>query len=334
MRYRPLGPSGIEASVVGLGTWAIGGWMWGGTEPRAAVETIHAALDAGVNLIDTAPIYGFGLSESLVGQAIRDRRERVVLATKCGLVANPLEGEPKFNANVQGPDPDGHIEVRVHNHPDSIQHEVEASLRRLRTDYIDLYQTHWQEQTTPVEDTMAALLELKDQGKIRAIGVCNASSDDIRRYRKIGPLDADQEPSSMLDRDIERTNVPLCREHQLACLAYSPLAQGLLTGKIGPERAFRHGDLRRGRERFSLENRQRINRMLESLKPLAQAHGASLGQLAIAWTLHQPGITHALCGARRISQAHENAGAGDITLRDEERRTVEEAIDHYTAALA
>ena len=334
MLERPLGQSAINASVVGLGTWALGGWMWGGTDERAAIDTVHAALDAGITLIDTAPIYGLGLSETLVGRAIRDRRDKVVLATKCGMVANPLEGEYKFNTDARGPNPDGLVEIRIHNHPDSIRHEVEASLRRLRTDYIDLYQTHWQESTTPIEDTMAALIDLKDQGKIRAIGVSNASVNDIRRYQSVGPVDTDQERYSMLDRNAERNNVAYCRQNEIAFIAYSPLAHGLLTGKIGSERSFREGDLRRGSERFSLENRQRIAHMLERIKPIAQKHDATLGQLATAWAVHQPGVSHALCGARRIAQAQENAGAGQIALDHQELRQIHDAIEAYTAALA
>ena len=195
MRQRPLGQSGISASVVGLGAWAIGGWMWGGTDEKESIETIHAALDAGITLIDTAPIYGFGLSERLVGEAVRDRRDKAVLATKCSMVCNTQEGEHKFDADVLGPAENGHIQVYVNLRPESIRQEIEESLRRLQTDHIDLYQTHWQDETTPIEDTMATLLDLKQEGKIRAIGVSNATSKHMEQYRALGPIDSDQELS-------------------------------------------------------------------------------------------------------------------------------------------
>jgi aryl-alcohol dehydrogenase-like predicted oxidoreductase len=318
MRYRPLGQSSIQASVVGFGAWAIGGWMWGGADEREAVRAIQAALDRGITLIDTAPAYGLGLSEELVGEAIAGRREKVVLATKCGLVWHTDGGRFFFN---QGGKP-------VHRYlgGDSIRYELEQSLKRLRTDYVDLYQTHWQDSTTPIEETMTALVDLKRQGKIRAIGVSNASVEDIRQYQRLGPLDADQEKYSLLDRGQEAALVPYCREQGIAVLAYSPLANGLLTGKIGPEREFSGDDLRRNNPRFSVENRVRIQGMLEQIQPIAEVHGLTLGQLVIAWTLAHPGITHALAGARNPRQAVENAGAADAMLSDEELAAIDGAF--------
>ena len=188
MQMRPLGPSGIQASVVGLGTWQYGGWMWGGNAETDSIRGIQAALDAGVNLIDTAPIYGFGLSESVVGKAIQGRRDDVVLATKCGMVTNTTSGDYKFTSDALGRNDLGHIDIYIFNSPDSIAAEVERSLKRLGTDHIDLYQTHWQESETPIEATMGVLLRLKEQGKIRAIGVCNASVAEMERYRSAGAL--------------------------------------------------------------------------------------------------------------------------------------------------
>jgi aryl-alcohol dehydrogenase-like predicted oxidoreductase len=331
---RPLGQSGIDASVVAFGAWVTGGWMWGGASEDDSIRAVHAALDAGINFIDTAPIYGFGLSEEIVGKAIRDRRSDVVLATKCGMVTNTTCGEPKFRSNAQGPDDDGHIGIYIYLHPDSIREEVEASLRRLGTDYIDLYQTHWQEDTTPIEDTMSTLLDLKQEGKIRAIGVSNATSHHMQRYRALGPLDADQEPFSMIKRTIEDDQLPYCRDNDIAVLAYSPLAQGLLTGKVRPEREFDEGDMRRNDPKFSVENRRHVQAMLDAFKPIAQAHDITLAQLTIAWTVHQPGLTHALCGARTPEQARENAAAGDVELSGDELKTMSDAIDAYLAARA
>ncbi len=296
--------------MVGFGAWAIGGWLWGGSDAKEAVRAIQAAVDAGVTLIDTAPAYGLGLSEELVGEAIVGRRDKVVLATKCGLVWHTDGGRYFFTQGGKA----------VHRYlgGESIRYELEQSLKRLRTDHVDLYQTHWQDPTTPIAETMATLVDLKRQGKIRAIGVSNAAVDDIRRYQRLGPVDVDQEKYSLLDREMEEALLPYCREHGMAVLAYSPLANGLLTGKIGSEREFTGDDLRRGNARFSVENRARIQGVLERVRPIAEAHGLTLGQLAIAWTVAQPGMTHALVGARNARQAEENAGAAEAALSEEE----------------
>jgi len=284
--------------------------MWGGADERDAVKAIQAALDHGITLIDTAPAYGLGRSEELVGEAIAGRRDRVVLATKCGLVWHTDGGRFFFDQSGKP----------VHRYlgGDSIRYELEQSLKRLKTDYVDLYQTHWQDPTTPIEETMSALLDLKRQGKIRAIGVSNATLDEIRQYQRLGPVDSDQEKYSLLDRGMEQALLPYCREQGIGVLAYSPLANGLLTGKIGPKREFTGDDLRRANPRFSLENRIRIQALLEQVHPIAANHGLTPGQLAIAWTLAQPGITHALVGARRPQQAVENAGAADALLSSKE----------------
>jgi aryl-alcohol dehydrogenase-like predicted oxidoreductase len=199
-------------------------------------------------------------------------------------------------------------------------------LERLKTDRIDLYQTHWQDTTTPFEDTMATLQELKTEGKIRAIGVCNATAAQMEAYQQAGALDTDQEPYSMLDRGIESDQLPHCRKHGMAMLAYSPLARGLLTGKVGPQRQFAPGDHRGEIEMFSVENRRRVLAMLEEILPIADEHEITLTQLVIAWTVHQPGLTHALCGARNIEQARENAAAGDVELSQAEIATIDRAI--------
>lgn len=307
--------------------------MWGGTSEKKSIETIHAALDAGIDLIDTAPIYGFGVSERLVGQAIRDRRDRVVLATKCAMVCNTQKGEQKFNSDALGPAENGHIHVRVYLHPESIRQEIDESLRRLQTDYIDLYQTHWQDSTTAIEDTMSTLLDLKQEGKIRAIGVSNATVDHMEQYRAVGPLDTDQEKFSMLDQGIRKNQLPYCHKHNIGVLAYSPLGQGLLTGKVGPNREFGPGDQRLADPRFSIENRKRAADMLEEFKPVADKHGATLTQLVIAWTFHQDGLTHVLCGARNIGQAQENAAAGAIELGAEDLETMNQILEKHGEAL-
>ncbi len=334
MRTRTLGKSGIEASVVGLGTWAIGGWMWGGTNEADSIRAIQAALDAGITLIDTAPIYGFGVSEELVGKAIKGRREQVVLATKCGLVWDREGGDYYFDSDDEHPRQGGGYTVYKYLAPESIRQEVEQSLKRLQTETIDLYQTHWQESQTPREETMAALLALKHEGKIRAIGVSNIEPEQLREYESVGAVDAVQEKYSMLDRGQEQKLLPWCRKQSIAFLAYSPIAQGLLTGKLGPERIFAEGDLRAQRERFSVENRRRIQQMLDAYRSVTDAHGVTPAQLAIAWALHQPGCTHALVGARNPAQAIENAAAGELLLADEELALIGAAIDDYAGSFS
>jgi aryl-alcohol dehydrogenase-like predicted oxidoreductase len=330
MRYRPLGASGIEASVVGLGTWAIGGWMWGGTDEADSIKCIQAAVDVGMNLIDTAPVYGFGMSEEIVGKAIKGRRDKVVVATKCGLVWNTDKGQFFFKSSEENIGVGEDIyEVHQYLGPESIRYEVESSLKRLRLDTIDLYQTHWQEGTTPIADTMAELLKLKDEGKIRAIGVSNATTEHMDEYRAVGVLDCDQERYSMIDLKMEEAVLPYCADNNIGFLAYSPIGQGLLTGKLGPDRKFDETDLRSRGKRFSVENRDRIAGLLAEIQPVADAHDITLAQLAIAWTVHQRGSTHALVGARTIQQAEENAAAGNVVLTDDELTTMRAAIEAH-----
>lgn len=326
MQYRPLGSSGIEASVVGLGAWAIGGWMWGGADEQQSIAALHAAVDEGMNLIDTAPIYGFGHSEEVVGRAIKDRRDRVVLATKCGLVWDRREGELFFHADEKGrTEEPSKFQVYRCLRADSVRRECEDSLRRLGTDYIDLYQTHWPDPTTPMEQTLETLLDLQREGKIRAFGTSNIGVDQLRAYG--GHAASTQERFSMLDRTIEENGLlEYCRTNNVAVLAYSPLEQGLLTGKVDPDRQFAEGDQRRSKPRFSVENRRRAQAMLDRLRPIAERHEASLAQLTIAWTFSQPGLTHVLCGARSPEQVTENAGAAQVQLSEEELAEIAEII--------
>lgn len=314
---RPIGASGIKASVVGLGTWAIGGWMWGGTEEKQSIAAIQESIDEGISLIDTAPAYGQGLSETIVGKAIEGRRDKVVLATKCGLVWHTQKGNHFFDYDGQP----------VHRYlgKESIVYEVEQSLARLKTDYIDLYITHWQDPTTPVEETLEALEMLKQQGKIRSIGASNVSVDDLQSYVASGQLDAIQEEYSMVKRDIESSLLPICAKHGVSMLSYSSLALGLLSGKIGPDRTFSGDDQRTDNPRFSISNREKIARLMGDLAPIADKHRATNAQIVIAWTVQQPGITFSLCGARNPQQARENARAGSIRLTPEELNMISEA---------
>ncbi|NKI58164.1 aldo/keto reductase [Labrenzia sp. PO1] len=326
MLTREIGRSGIEASAIGLGTWAIGGWMWGGTDEAKSISAIQASIDEGISLIDTAPAYGQGLSEEIVGKAIAGRREKVVLATKCGLVWHTQKGNHFF-------DYDG---KPVHRYlgKDAIVHEVEQSLKRLGTDYIDHYITHWQDPTTPIAETMEALETLKTQGKIRSIGASNTTADDVKAYVAAGQLDAIQEEYSMIKRDIEDTLVPLCLKEKVSVLSYSSLALGLLTGKIGPDRTFEGDDQRKDNPRFSVENRRKVAKLMDAIAPIAEAHGATKAQVVIAWTLQQPGITFSLCGARDPEQARENAKAGRLRLTSEEIGLIGDAAATHLTELA
>ena len=299
--------------------------MWGGTDEDASVAAIRAAIDAGVSLIDTAPAYGMGRSEEIVGKAIAGRRDEVVLATKCGLVWHTDRGNHFFD---QAGRPVHRFLGR-----DSIAHELDASLRRLGTDHIDLYITHWQDPTTPIAETMDALEDLKRAGKIRAIGASNVSPADLEAYVAAGTLDAIQEQFSMVHRDIEADLVPLCLRHGVSILSYSSLALGLLTGKIGPERTFEGDDLRIADPRYSVENRAKAVAFAEEIRPVADAHGVGVAGLVIAWTLRQPGITFALCGARSPEQARENARAGAIELGDADIDRIDAAAMRHLAGI-
>ncbi|GAA5618332.1 aldo/keto reductase [Brucella anthropi] len=315
---REIGRSGVRASAVGLGTWAIGGWMWGGTDEAQSITAIQASLDAGVTLIDTAPAYGLGRSEEIVGKAIAGCRDKAVIATKCGLVWHTRKGKHFF-------DQDG---KPVHRYlgRDAIIHEVEESLRRLGTDYIDLYITHWQDPTTPIEETVAALDDLKQAGKIRAVGASNVNRSELEHYVQTGALDAIQERFSMIDREIEQDLLPLTTANNVSTLSYSSLALGLLSGMIGPERVFSGDDQRKDNPRFSVANRQKAKDFATAIKPVADRHGATIAQIVIAWTLAQPGVTFALCGARNPAQALDNAQAGRLRLSSDDLAAIDTAI--------
>lgn len=325
MLKREIGRSGISASGIGLGTWAMGGWLWGSSDDRASIEAIHASLDSGVTLIDTAPGYGLGHAEELVGEALKGRRDTVVIATKCGLNWHHGKGARFFEEL-------GHS---VHRYlgPDGIRFEVEESLRRLRTDYIDLYITHWQDPTIPIAETMDTLEALKTAGKIRAIGASNVAPADLNAYLEVGRIEAIQEKYSIIDREIEASLLPIAMPSDVATLSYSPLSQGLLTGRVPPDRVFSGDDLRRENGRFSVGNRCKARDFATALLPIAAARGATIAQLVIAWTLCQPGIGFVLCGARSGTQASENAKAGRIGLGDEDLAAVDAAAARYLVAL-
>ncbi len=314
MKYKPLGKSNIKASIVGLGAWVLGGGkVWGkDTDDNESIRTIQAALDLGVNLIDTAPAYGWGRSERVVGQALKGRRDKAVIATKCGLWWEDARGS--FFAELDGK------KMYRSLRADTLQIEIENSLRRLGVDCIDLYQTHWPSfppEKTPIADSMAMLLKFKDQGKIRAIGVSNVSLDELKENLRSGPVASDQFRYSMLYRDPEKDILPFCAENNVATLTYMSLEQGLLTGKIGMDHVFQPGEFR-GNALWNpwhvLTNRKRVLDLLASWKDLTDKYHCTLSQLVIAWTAAQPGVTHVLCGTRNLAQLNDNAKAADLTL--------------------
>jgi aryl-alcohol dehydrogenase-like predicted oxidoreductase len=275
----------LQVSRVAIGTWAIGGWMWGGTDEARSIATIRSALEHGINLIDTAPVYGFGRSEEIVGKALAEGglRSRALIATKAGLAWN-----------------DGRV-FRDASRARILQ-EVEDSLRRLRTDHIDIYQVHWPDPLVAVEETAEAMLALFRQGKIRAIGVSNFSVDQIERFRGVAPLHVLQPPYNLFERAIEADLLPYCRAHKIATLGYGALCRGLLSGRMRPDSVFDGDDLRRTDPKFRAPRFAQYLAAVQRLDRLAQERfGKPVIALAVRWMLDQ-GITTALWGARRPDQ--------------------------------
>ncbi len=296
MQYRRLGKAGFDVSIVAVGTWAMGGKEFGRTDDRDSIKAIHRALDLGVTLFDTAPIYGSGRAEEIVGRALLGIRKDVVIATKCG----PVEPRPGL--------------LRMDYSPASLAAQVDASLRRLQTDVIDLLQLHWPDPAWPIEDAVGAMARLVQTGKARAIGVSNTQPDELRRALSAGPVASVQEPFSLLNREFERELLPLCRENDLAVLVYEPLARGLLSGKFTPTWRFEPGDVRATDPRFRGPTFRDNLQAADRVAAVARGQGLPAAQAAIAWVLAQPGITTALCGAKTAAQSSENARAADLAL--------------------
>jgi aryl-alcohol dehydrogenase-like predicted oxidoreductase len=325
MERRQLGSSDVHVTPVALGAWAIGGWLWGGTDDREAVAGIRRAMDLGMTTIDTAAIYGMGHSERVVGQAIRGRRDKVQVLTKFGLRWDLEEGTEYFDTTS----PDGRpLKIYKYGGAESVLEECDRSLERLGVDAIDLYQHHWPDSSTPIEETIGACARLLEQGKIRAVGVSNYTPELMERARRIVPLASSQPPYSMLRRDVEKDVLPWCREHGVGVLVYSPLQKGLLTGKVTMDRTFPADDLRSRDRYFRPENRRRVLEFLDAIRPIAEAHRATLAQVVINWTIHRPGVTAALVGVRNPAQAEENAGAAAFRLTNDENRKMDNLLDN------
>ncbi len=321
-----LGTSELEITPIVFGAWAIGGWMWGGNDDKDAMEAIQTCLDLGITTIDTAPVYGFGHSESLVGKALKNTsRDKVQILTKFGLRwDNSHKGTFHFKSTFT----DGRkVDIMKYGGKDGVMLEVEQSLKRLQTDYIDLYQIHWHDPSTPISETMEAMELLIQQGKIRAVGVCNYNAEWMEEAEKTTFLASNQVPYSMVLRDIENDVVPYVQKNGNGILAYSPLQRGLLTGKINKDYKFQEGDHRPGTKYFQEPNLSRVNNFLDQLRPIADGYNASLAQLVIQWTLKQPGITAALVGARNEVQVKQNAASLDFKLKEEDFQNVNRLLE-------
>jgi len=316
MKYRKIANTDLSLSEVTFGAWAAGGWMWGGTERSEAIEAIRASYSLGVTSIDTAPIYGQGTSEEIVGEAIKGiPRDRFQILTKYGMRWDLKKGDFGFSSkNNSGED----IDIYKYAGKESIIKECEDSLKRLGTDYIDLYQIHWPDSTTPIEESMEAVARLIEQGKVRYAGVSNYDTKQLAEAEKYVDVVSNQVPYSMVKRSIEEELIPYCLQNNKSILAYSPLERGLLTGKMKPGYQFSNGDHRSEISFFKDENLKRTNDFLDLIKPIADEKNLTIGQLVLLWTLAQPGITIALVGARNSEQAIVNAKALESSLSSEE----------------
>ncbi|MCH8313075.1 MAG: aldo/keto reductase [Nitrospinae bacterium] len=309
MEYRKLGDSDLEVSVIGFGAWGIGGapfWSTEGDHPSC--KAILKAFDLGVNFFDTAPVYGFGHSEELLGKTLKPVRDKVILATKCGLVWR------KENLGA----------IAKNAKRDSILNEIEQSLRRLQTDVIDLYQVHWPDVNTAQEETMETLLEIQAQGKIRYIGLSNYSVEQTKECLKVGNIVSLQPEYSLLERAIEKETVPFCQENQIGIIAYSPLSSGVLTGKYDKSTKFKDWRSKGIIGTFTGEGYENNIDKVDQLKALAQADGKTCGQMAINWVIRQPGLATALVGVKNESQMQENLRSVGWQLSADQQEKIEE----------
>ncbi|HPG39825.1 MAG TPA: aldo/keto reductase [bacterium] len=308
MQKRKLGSNGPELTAIGLGSWAIGGpwaWGWGQSDDEESIRTIQKAIDLGINWIDTAAVYGLGHSEEIVGQAIKGIRDKVYIATKCGLAWNSKK-QFRNDLSVQ-----------------NIRNEVEASLKRLQVETIDLYQFHWPDKKVPVEKSWEVMVKLKKEGKIRWLGVSNFSVELLERCEKIHHIDSLQPQYNLFRRDIEKEALPWCLANGVGVVAYSPMFSGMLTGSFDVTK-LAGDDWRKKnveyREPKLSENMQRV----EKLRPIAEKYGKTIGQLAVAWVLKHPAVTSAIVGARRVTQVEENLGSAGFSIAPEDIQTIEE----------
>lgn len=311
MEFTQIANTDMKASRIGLGTWAIGGWMWGGTNEEDSIKTIHAALDRDINFIDTAPVYGFGTSEEIVGKAVKQygNRDNILIATKAAL--NWKNDEPFRDASKE-----------------RIMKEVDDSLKRLQTDYIDVYQIHWPDPTVPIEETAEAMKELYDAGKIRAIGVSNFSPDQMETFCQTAPLHTAQPPYNLFERDIEKDILPYTEKNNITTILYGSLCRGLLSGKMTPGHKFDGDDLRNSDPKFQDPRFNQYLNAVDQLDKLAKEnYGKSVIHLAVRWILDQPGTGIALWGARRPDQVEAVSEIVGWKLTEEDQATIDKILD-------
>lgn len=324
MEFRKLGTSNLELSAITYGAFAMGGTMWGGTERKDSVESVKASIDSGVTTIDTAPFYGYGLSEEMIGEAIQGYdRSKIQLLTKFGLVwdgSNNGNGEYFLDMEHEGKP----LPIYRYASKENIMKEVEDSLHRLKTDYIDLLQIHWPDCTTPIYETMEALELLIKQGKIRAAGVSNYSVEQSQEARSTLNIASNQVWYSMLSRGIENDLVPYAQENDLGIIVYSPMERGLLTGKYFEGDTLKSDDHRN--EYFQQFDLAKVENFLNNINPIAKDKGATISQLVLRWTTLQPAITVVLAGARNAKQAIANAKAMDINISTDEMNFINQEL--------
>ncbi len=310
MEYTTIANITQPVSRIGLGTWAIGGWMWGGSDEEESIATILHALDNGINLIDTAPVYGFGVSEEIVGKALKQygKRDRVIVATKCGLSWDSPQ------------------KVYRDSRKATIEKEIEASLKRLQIDYIDLYQVHWPDPLNPIEETAETLQTLLTQGKIRAIGVSNHSIEQIQTFQQTASVHACQPPFNLFERDVEKKELAYCIKQQIATLGYGSLCRGLLTGKIQKNTVFKGDYLRKSDPKFQEPLFSQYLHAVEQLDAwVKQTYQRSVLSLAIRWALDN-GISVALWGARKPDQVKPVGSMWDWKLTPDDMKTIDRII--------
>jgi methylglyoxal reductase len=323
MKKMKIGKTGFEVSRVSLGTLAIGGEsVWGDSDDEESIRTIHHARDIGINFFDTAPVYGFGRSESVLGKALGAERNKFIVSTKCGLVWDIVEGPIIYSR-------DGY-DVRRNTTAKNIKREVDISLKRLGTDYIDIYYTHWQaapEFPIPIEETMGALVDLKKAGKIRAIGASNVSKEHVLEYLKYGRIDIIQNRFSPLDQMSFRVLNPLLLENDITFHAYSPFERGLLTGAVDMNFVVRPGDARSAVKWYEPERRREVIDMLDSWKPFCEKYNCTLAGLVVAWLLHQAPNINVDAGSRRVKAIEENAQGGEISFDETDLSAITKKIN-------
>ncbi|MCF7929699.1 MAG: aldo/keto reductase [Spirochaetales bacterium] len=315
MKHRQLGTSDLRISPVGMGTWAIGNDFWGKVDDQESVRAIQAGIDAGITFIDTAPAYGAGHSEEIVGRAVKGRRDEVVIGTKVGIIRT----EDDFVRNLKA---------------ESVLQEIDDSLRRLGVDVIDLYQIHWPDPNTPIEETMTALNKAQEAGKFRYLGVSNFNIAQMEEIRQYGDIVSLQPQFSLLKRDIEGEVIQYCLDNGIGIVNYGTLAGGILTGKFREIPEFEEGDNRAHFYPWFNKNVWgNIQSLLEVLRGIADERGVTAGQVAINWTIRQAGITSALVGAKNPDQARGNAGGGDFELTQKELNRIDEAYKKNVAGI-